>query len=80
MRSIDEIFEEMKEKYGPINMPVNMDDNEVRLLKLEARNNLARDYTIFRKRPSATNWHKLTKSMAIYQYWFHKPILDGVEE
>ena len=80
MKSIDEIFEEMYEKYGPMEMPANMDNNEVRLLKLEARNNLARDYTLFRKRPSPENWHKLTKSMTIYQYWFHKPVLDEVEE
>ena len=80
MKSIDEIFEKLEEKYGPINIPVNMDNNEVRLLKLEAHNNLARDYMLFRKRPSPENWHKLTGSMAIYQYWFHKPILDEVEE
>ena len=75
---IEEIHDKLKEKYGPAHQA--MDNNEVRLHRIEAHNNLARDYMLFRKRPSPENWHKLTGSMAIYQYWFHKPILDEVEE
>ena len=75
---IEEIHDKLKEKYGPVSQA--MDNNEVRLLKLEAHNNLARDFTAFRMRPSATNWNELMKSMAYYQYWFQKTTYDEVEE
>lgn len=75
---IEEIHDKLKEKYGPAHQA--MDNNEVRLHRIEAHNNLARDYTLFRKRPSAKNWNQLLESMSYYQYWSSKVIYEEVEE